>query len=148
MSPSRFTESDIEEADLTWLKYLGWQITHGPDIAPDTPSAERSDYSEVVLAQRLRDSLVRLNPDLPITALEDAYRKLIHPEGSTLEARNRTFHRHPVEGVTVEYRTADGRIQGAQVGVIESNRADFANGLLLIEGYGLVTTRTISENDA
>ena len=113
------TESDVEDAALTWLGDLGWQVTHGPDIAPDTPSAERTDYSEVVLAQRLRDSLARLNPDLPITALEDAYRKLTHPEGSTLEARNRAFHRMTVDGVTVEYPTADGRVRGAQVRVID-----------------------------
>ena len=119
MNPSRLTESDIEDATLTWLGDLGWQITHGPDIAPDTLSAERTDYGEVVLAQRLSDSLARLNPNLPTTALEDAYRKLTHPEGSTLEARNRTFHRMTVDGVTVEYSTADGGIQGAQVRVID-----------------------------
>ncbi len=119
MSSSRLTESDVEDAALTWLGDLGWQITHGPDIAPDTLHAERTDYDEVVLAQRLRDSLVRLNPDLPITALDDAYRKLTHPEGSTLVARNRAFHRMTVDGVGVEYLTADGEIRGAQVRVID-----------------------------
>ena len=119
MSPSRFTESDVEDAALTWLGDLGWQVTHGPDIAPDTLSAERTDYSEVVLAQRLHDALVRLNPDLPTTTLDDAYRKLTHPEGSTLEARNRTFHRMTVEGVEVEYPIADGTVRGAQVRAID-----------------------------
>ena len=70
MSPSHFTESDVEDAALTWLGDLGWQVAHGPDIAPDTLSTERTDYDEVVLAQRLRDSLVRLNPNLPTAALE------------------------------------------------------------------------------
>ena len=113
------TESDIEDAALTWLGNLGWQVAHGPDIVPDTPNAERTDYSEVVLAQRLRDSLAQLNPDLPTGALEDAYRRLIHPEGSTLEARNRSFHRMTVDGVTVEYLTADGTVRGAQARVID-----------------------------
>ena len=119
MSPSRLTESDVENAALTWLGDLGWQVSHGPDIAPDTLNAERTEYSEVVQAQRLRDSLARLNPDLPTTAWDDAYRKLIHPEGSTLEARNRVFHRMTVDGVGIEYPTADGGIQGAQVRVID-----------------------------
>ena len=35
--------------------------------------AERTDYSGVVLAQRLYDALARLNPDLPATALDDAF---------------------------------------------------------------------------
>lgn len=53
-----FTESDVEEATLEWLKGLGWKISHGPDIAPDTPDAECTDYSEVVLERRLNDSLL------------------------------------------------------------------------------------------
>ena len=88
-------------------------------IAPDTPKAERSDYGKVVLEQRLRDALDRLNPDLPAAALDDALRRLIRPEGSTLEARNRSFHRMLVDGVTVEYRADNGAIRGAQARVID-----------------------------
>ena len=40
-----FTESTVENAALTWLESLGWSIAHGPDIAPDTPGAERGDYA-------------------------------------------------------------------------------------------------------
>ena len=114
-----FTESDIEEAALAWLADLGWAVAHGPDIAPDALAAERSDYGQVLLEQRLRDSLARLNPDLPADALGDALRRLTRPEGSTLEARNRTFHRRLVDGVTVEYRTDEGAVRGAQAHVID-----------------------------
>ena len=114
-----FTESNIEEAALAWLADLGWAVAHGPDIAPDALAAERSDYGQVLLEQRLRDSLARLNPDLPADALGDALRRLTRPEGSTLEARNRTFHRRLVDGVTVEYRTDEGEVRGAQAHVID-----------------------------
>ena len=114
-----FTESDIEDAALAWLKSLGWNIDHGPNIAPDTLAAERSDYGEVLLEQRLRYSLARFNPDLPAEALDDAFRKLVHAEGPTLETRNRAFHRMLVDGVTVEYRTSDGAVRGAQARVID-----------------------------
>ena len=113
------SESVVEEAALEWLAGLGWQTAHGPDIAPDTANAERNTYDEVVLERRLRDALGQLNPDLPETALEDAFRKLTRPEGPTLEARNRAFHRMLVDGVTVEYRTADGDIRGAQARVVD-----------------------------
>jgi len=59
------TESVVEQAALAWLESLGWLVKHGPEIAPDMPGAERRDYGEVVLAQRLRDALARLNPELP-----------------------------------------------------------------------------------
>ena len=113
------TEADVESAALDWLAALGWQVAHGPDIAPDAPRTERDDYEQVVLERRLRDALERLNLSLPTSGLGDAYRKLTRPEGSTLEARNRAFHRMLVDGVTVEHPDGEGRIRGAQIQVID-----------------------------
>ena len=115
----RMHENDVEQAALDWLQDLGWKIAHGPDIAHDGDAAERASYEEVVLTGRLRDACYRLNPDLPAAALNDAIRKLTRPEGASLEARNRSFHRMLVDGVTVEYRTADGSIRGAQVWALD-----------------------------
>ena len=119
MTSFTITESVVEEATLGWLEGLGWSVDHGPDIAPDTTGAERTNYGQVVLEQRLRDALTRLNPDLPDAVLDDAFRQLNRPEGPTLEARNRAFHRLLVDGVTVEYRTDEGAIRGAQARVID-----------------------------
>ena len=116
---SGFTEADVEEAALAWLRDLGWRTVHGSEIAPDNPGAERDGYDEVVLARRLRDALAELNPNLPADALDDAFRKLTSPQGATLEARNRTFHRMLAEGVTVEYRTEEGTLRGAQARAID-----------------------------
>ena len=113
------TESDVEQVALEWLANVGWKVAHGPEIAPDSLDAERTDYGEVVLAKRLRDALAELNRHLPAEALGDAFRKLIRPEGATLEARNRAFHRMLVQGVTVEYQANAGAIRGAQVQVID-----------------------------
>ena len=116
---NRFTESTIEAAALEWLAGLGWRVAHGPDIGPHAEGAERADYTRIVLEQRLGDTLDRLNPDLPAEALDDAFRKVTRPEGLTLEARNRAFHRLLVDGVTVECRTAGGEMCGAQVSVLD-----------------------------
>ena len=113
------TEADVEHAALEWLSDLGWQAVHGPDIAPETPNAHRSDYGQVLLQHRLRDALAQLNSVLPADALDDAYRKLTLPEGSTLEVRNRAFHRMLVNGVEIEYRDSEGRVRGDQVRVID-----------------------------
>ena len=57
------SEADVEQIALEWLDGLGWRVAHGPDIAPGTPNAERSDYRQVALERRLRDSLLpRLVP--------------------------------------------------------------------------------------
>ena len=113
------TEADVEEAALAWLRGLGWRTVHGSEIAPDTPTTERDDYGQVVLERRLRDALADRNPNLPADALDDAFRKLTRPEGATLEARNRAFHRMLIEGVTVEYRTEEGTLRGAQARAID-----------------------------
>ena len=45
MNSNTIYESDIEEAALEWLADLGYTVLNGPDIAPDTPDAERAIYS-------------------------------------------------------------------------------------------------------
>ena len=116
-----FTESIVEDAALAWLESPGYVVLYGPDIAAGMLGAERSDpnYRDVVLEGRLRQSLVRLNPDLPAEALEDAFRKLTRTDAPSLVERNRAVHRMLVDGVTVEYRRADGSIAGAQAKVFD-----------------------------
>ena len=135
-----FTESTVESAALAWLSELGWQVKHGPDIAPDGLFAERRDFGQVVLEQRLRDALARLNPTLPAEALEDAFRKLTRPEGADLLQRNRALHRLLVDGVTVEYRTADGGIRGVPVRVLDFDDPD-NNDWLAVNQFAVVENR-------
>lgn len=134
-----FNESVIEEAALAWLESVGWSVRHGLTIAPDTPTAERSDYGKVVLEQRLRDALARLNPDLPVEALDEAFRKISRPEGAELAMRNRAVHRLLVDGVTVEYRTPGGEIRGVQVQVVDFDRSE-SNDWLAVNQF------TVAEN--
>ena len=56
-------------------------------------------------------TLAELNPAVPSSALDDARRKLTRPGGSTLEVRNRAFHRMLVNGVEVEYQEEEGLAQ-------------------------------------
>ena len=113
------TEADVEQAALDWLRDAGWGVAYGPDMAPHGSAPERDDFGQVVLERRLRDALTELNPGLPASALDDAFRRLTRPEGSTLEVRNRASHRMLVNGVEVEYREADGRVRGNQVRVVD-----------------------------
>ncbi|MBX3329471.1 MAG: type I restriction endonuclease subunit R [Nitrospira sp.] len=121
-----FTESVVEDAALSWFEALGYRVLHGPDIAFGEVRAERSDpnYRDVVLERRLRQALVRLNPDLPSEALEDAYRKLTRVDAPSLLEGNRAVHRLLVDGITVEYRRKDGSIAGAQARVIDFDKPD------------------------
>ncbi len=140
MSDIDVAESVVEQAALAWLESLDWRVARGPRIAPGAPGAERGDYGEVVLEQRLRDSLARLNSDIPTTALDDAFRRLIRPGGPTLEARNRAFHRLAIDGVTVEYRAGDGTTRGTQVQVLDFN-SPANNDWLAVDQFTVVENR-------
>ena len=140
MSERTFTESTVEEAALAWLESVGWRVRHGPEIAPGEPRAERGDYGQVVLAGRLRDALARLNPGLPAEALDDSFRKLTRPEGADLSARNRFTHRLLVDGVTVEYRTPEGKIRGAQARVVDFDNPE-ANDWLAVNQFSVVENK-------
>ncbi len=140
------TEADVEEVALEWLSDLGWQVAHGPDIAPDQPWAERDSFEQVVLERRLRDAIALLNPHLPDSAIEDAYRKLARPEGSTLEARNRAFHRMLVNGVTIEYRDHEGRVRGDQARVIDFDDPS-ANDWLAVNQFTVTENRSTRRPD-
>ena len=140
------TEADVEQAALDWLAALGWQVAHGPDIAPDSPGAERDDYGQVVLESRLRDALSRLNPSLPPAALGEALRKLTRPEGATLEARNREFHRMLANGVTVEHRASDRVIRGEQAQVVDFDNPD-NNDWLAVNQFTVTENRNTRRPD-
>jgi type I restriction enzyme R subunit len=134
-----FTEPIVEEAALDWLKELGYEVGHGPKIAPGEPGAERDALSDAVLFKRLRMALRKLNPTLSTEALDEAYRKITVPHGTSLIADNREFHRLLVNGISVECRRKDGTI-GAQIVHLldcdepENNDWYAVNQLTVIEG--------------
>jgi len=77
---SAFSESVAEQATLAWLESLGRTVKHGPHISPGELAAERSDYAQAVLIERLSQAIARLNPALPPEALEEGFRELTRPE--------------------------------------------------------------------
>ena len=139
MNLNTIYESDIEETSLDWLADLGYTVLHGPDIAPDTPDAERSSYKEVILTRRLRDAVARLNPEIPTEAQQEAIRKVLNPDSHTLVQNNRTFHQMLVDGIEVEYRQLDGTIRGERVRFVDFDTPE-NNDWLAVNQFTVVET--------
>ena len=135
-----FTESAVEQATLTWLEGLGYQVLYGPNIAPGGPAAARRDYGEVVLPRRLAEALARLNPAIPPEALEEAQRKITRQDSPSLTVNNRTFHRRLVDGIEVEYRADDGRVVGDRVRLVDFDNPD-NNDWLAVNQFTVVEGR-------
>ena len=115
----RLTESDVEEVALAWFSELGYGVGYGPHIAPGEPAAEREAFGDVVLVQRLRDAVARLNPIIPAEACDEAVRKVLRVATPSLTQSNRAFHRLLRNGVPVEYPRADGSIAGDAVRLVD-----------------------------
>lgn len=111
---SFITEEDVENFALKILSELGYQRVYGLDIAPDGLNPERKSYSDVVLLERLKDAVDRLNPAVPDDAKEEAIKVVLRTENPDLITNNHNFHRMLVDGLDVEYRR-DGRIVGDKV---------------------------------
>ncbi len=98
------TEDQLEQEALSWLADVGYQFIHGPDIAPDGISPERIDYRQVVLVERLRSAIDRLNPGIPLAARQDALQQVFDLGIPALLSANRYFHKLLVTGVPVQYQ--------------------------------------------
>ena len=100
----------------------GWVIhTFTPEIAPYAERPERSHYDEVLLAERFRTAVRRINPAIPVAAQQEAIKEVERIHSPELLANNETFHRMLTEGVKVSYQQ-DGNDRGNLVWLI-----DFAN---------------------
>lgn len=51
------TEDDLEQLCLGWFAEQGWEIHHGPDIAPDGSNPQRASYHDVFLTPVLNACL-------------------------------------------------------------------------------------------
>ena len=115
---NHLTENAIEQMALEQLQTLGWQVAFGPDIAPDGSRPERETYGEVVLVERLREALMRINPDMPEAAIEEALRQVLTPESPALIENNRRFHRMLTDGVDVSWMGPKG-VQHGKVWLLD-----------------------------
>ena len=100
------TEDQLEQEALGWLAEVGYTPLYGPDLAPDGDAPERADYRQVVLVDRLRNAIARLNPDIPNAARDDALKQVLDLGVPSQLAANRLFHKLLVNGVPVQYQKA------------------------------------------
>jgi type I restriction enzyme R subunit len=112
------TEDQLEQETLSWLADVGYTVLYGVDIAPDGDNPERIDYRQVVLLERLRNAVNKLNPAIPIAAREDAIKQVIDLGIPVLLSSNRRFHQLLVTGVPVQYQKG-GETRGDFVRLID-----------------------------
>ena len=91
-----FTEDTFEQAVIELLENMGYTHIYAPDM-------NRTDYSRPLLDDVLRDCLVRLNRNLPVTAIDEAILKLNDFDAGSLLQKNMVFMDYLQNGITVKY---------------------------------------------
>ena len=86
------TEDILEQKAIEWFKEIGYEYKHGNDIAPDSKTPERDDFRQVILIDRLRSSLIKLNPNVPINTINNAITQITNPNTPGLISSNRQFN--------------------------------------------------------
>ena len=120
------TESEIEQIALDILSEdLGYKVLYGPDITGSSPfggggggGLER-DYNEVVLHQRLKNAIDKINPTIPEEAREEAFKKALRSISVSLFDNNENFHRMLTEGVDVKFSIGEGKTKTDKVWLID-----------------------------
>lgn len=115
---NRITENTIEEFAIELLEKLGYQYLYGPDIAPDGDRLERESFEDVLLLERLRTAVGRINSKIPADARKNAIKQILRLNSTELIANNESFHRMLTEGIKVSYQK-DGNSRGDLVWLID-----------------------------
>lgn len=109
------TEDHIEQEALKFLENEGYEVVYGPKIAPAPEgNGERKNYKDVVLEDRLRKAVEKINPSIPKNAIDEAIKKVLRTDSPDLVTNNQSFHKMITHGITVSYRDK-GSIKHKQV---------------------------------
>lgn len=139
------TEDQLEQQCLEWFAEGGWELGHGPDLAPDGIAPERSDYRQVLLLADLEAAIRRINPHLPDSAVEQAVTLVRQPSSLDTIVSNRAFHRLLLDGVPVDYKL-DERIIHDHALLIDFEQLE-ANRFRAINQFTLQGTKQLRRPD-
>lgn len=136
-----YTESDLEQAALEWFEELSYNKAYGPEISPEGEYPERQYYQDVILKERLREALIRINKHLPREAIEEAIRIIEVPRSPSLMINNKAFQKMITDGIDVQYRNANGDYPTEKVWLFDTNPERVDNNDFLV-----VNQFTVIEN--
>ncbi len=98
----------VEQPALGWLcggdrAGLRWQQVNGAELAPDALGAERKLWSDVVLVERLRSAVARINEHLPLDAVHRVCELAVTGTSPVPIEDHRSLHELLLSGVPVAY---------------------------------------------
>ena len=115
---TKITENEIEIFAIEVLEKQGYKYIYAPEIAPDGEMAMRESFEDVILKEKLVNSLTDINPTLEYEQIEYAVKLIERLKTTELLTDNEAFHKMLTEGITVEVQK-DGVTRGEIVKLID-----------------------------
>lgn len=91
-----YTEQSYENSVIELFQHLGYMHVYGPDI-------ENRDFYSPLYLDILEDSIYRINPNVPKSAIQEALFKIKNFDNGELLQQNKIFMDYLQNGITVKY---------------------------------------------
>ena len=131
------TEDNIEQSSLEIFAQIGWQVIDGRTIGPDG-SGERQ-FTDVILNQRLKNSLRAINPGFTDNIYDEALRKIARSTTGDLLLDNYSFHQLLVNGIDIETTVGTSIYPVANGKILFAGEVPALGKTIIIEHNGMVT---------
>ena len=136
-----FSEGDlVEQPAIDLFKELGWSKANLFSEFSKGKSIEgRESKREAFLPNRLRSALSKLNPNLPESAIDEAYLAITRERAAIDPIRaNGEFHNLLRDGVKVKLRSKTGALKDEIIRVIDWHKAANNDFLIAVNSHAIV----------
>ncbi len=130
------TENIIEASAIEILQSQGWEYANGKDISPEGLFCERESFSQIILINRLRSAIAKINKHIPANAQEAAIQKILRIYSPDLLHNNEEFHRSLIEKVRIPYQE-NGYERSHEVTLIDFENIE-NNQFLVVNQYTII----------
>lgn len=123
----------IEQPTIGLFKDLGWKYIYAyNENYGDNSLLDRQERDEVVLLSRLRNALIKLNPDAPQEAISLALEELLRDRSAmSLVGANRDIYKLIRDGVKVNVQNEKGEREDITLCIIDFNNPENNDYLLV-----------------
>jgi type I restriction enzyme R subunit len=132
-------EAAVEELAIDYFKSIGYQYHNNQDISPTSSNALRTSNQEVMIISELKNSLVKINPELDDSIIDEAIDKLKNTNIGSLIPTNKAIHKLFLNGIKI-VRRVDDQDKIEIVKLIDFNRVE-NNRFLIVNQYTIQTQR-------
>ncbi|MBL4744734.1 MAG: type I restriction endonuclease subunit R [Flavobacteriaceae bacterium] len=130
------TEDQLEQLAISWFQDTGYNYLNGAEIAPESNTPYRNDFTEVILQKECFEALSALNPEIPQEKIEEAIHHIKNTEGLNTIHKNKAFHKMLLDGVQVEFEKQGEKVQDI-VFLIDFSSVS-SNRFLVVNQYSIV----------